>query len=178
MLTVVRLDTPKPEIASLAQELSRWLLDKRVIQGNSRRDKLWQPSEWMPGPRWRDVVKDHPSNQYFATSANNGVDVEVKRDVYHPLENYEPPVCVRCGAALLEDAHHAMIEPWLAGPEPVAVCAKCGWSALIGDWPAGGGFAIGAPAVVFNNWPILRSDFLADLRSALRGRTYVVRTYT
>ena len=149
MLTVVRIDFPDAEVASLAQGLGPWLLDKQVVQHNFRRDKLWQPSEWMPGSRWRDVVEEHPSNESFLTLANNGVDVEVKRELYHPLEAYKPPACGRCGAVLGEDAHHAMIEPWLARREPLAICANCGWSALIGDWPGEGGFAIGAPAASF-----------------------------
>lgn len=177
MVTVVRLDTPEAEVAGLGRELTQWLLEKGVVQANSKRDELWQPSQWMPGPRWRDVVEEGPWNEHFMTTANNGVDVELKRQVYHPVESYEPPACRRCGAVLAEDVHHGTIEPWLAGDEPIVVCPNCGWSAPIGDWPAEFGFAIGAPAIVFNNWPMFKVGFLGELRLLLGGRTFVVRTH-
>ena len=177
MVTVVRLDSPEGEVVELAQTVARWLLKEGSVQPNSRRDELWQPSEWMPGPRWRDVVDEGPWNEDILETANNGVDVEVKRQVHHPTENYEPPACRRCGAVLSEELHHETIDPWLAGNEPTVVCPRCGWSAPIGDWPAKFGFAIGTPAIVFNNWPVLKEDFLAELRRLLGGRTFVVRTH-
>ena len=177
MVTIVRMDSPEGGIASLAQKATQWLLEEGVIHPNSKRDELWRPSEWMPGPRSRDFVGEGPWNDYFMTLVNNGVDVEVKRQVHHPVENYEAPVCRRCGAVLSEDVHHATIEPWLAGNEPIVVCPKCGWSAPIGDWPADFGFAIGAPAIVFNNWSGLKDGFVAELRGLLGGRTFLVRTH-
>ena len=177
MVTVVRLNSPEGEIDQLAQKLTHWLLKEGVVSPNSKRDELWQPSEWMPGPRWRDVVEEGSWNEYFIGTANIGVDVEVERQVHHPVENYEPPPCRRCGAILPPDIHDDTIEPWLAGDEPTVVCPNCGWSALIGDWPAQFGFAIGAPAIVFNNWPMFKEPFLAELRALLGGRTFVVRTH-
>jgi hypothetical protein len=177
MVAIVGIDNPEGGVASLAQKATHWLLEEGVVQPNSKRDELWQPSEWMPGSRWREVVNEGPWNEYFMTLANNGVDVDLKRQLHHPVENYESPVCLRCGAVLSEDVHHAMIEPWLAGDEPIVVCPKCGWSAPIGDWPAEFGFAIGAPAIVFNNWPMFKEAFLLELRALLGGRTLVVRTH-
>lgn len=39
----------------------------------------------------------------------------------------------------------------------------------------GWGYAIGAPAVVFTDWPPLRDGFLTELCARLGGRTHVVR---
>lgn len=176
-VSVVRLDAPIGEVLRLADRATEWMLDRELIQTNFRQDPLWQPSTWMPGPRWRDAVQEGPGNDRFLERANNGVDVEVARDIYHPLENYEPPSCGHCGASLSPDTHHECVEPWLVGQEPVVSCAVCGWSSLIGDWPARWGFAVGAPAVVINNWPVLTDEFLASLRSVLGGRTFVVLTH-
>jgi hypothetical protein len=127
----------------------------------------------MPGPRWEALVVPAPGNESFLTWANNGVDIVAERQVHHPVANYEPPTCGRCGVAIDPDAHHALLEEWLAVKEPEVACASCGWTALIGDWPAEWGFAVGAPAVVFNNWPILTDEFVASLRSAFGGRTHL-----
>lgn len=174
-VTVVWLDSPEGESSGLAKTVTRWLLKEGVIQTNSKWDAVRDPSEWMPGPRWRAVVEEGPYNEVFPASANNGVGIEVNRQVHHPVETYEPPLCGSCSAVLPVDVHHGTIETWLARQEPIVVCPNCGWSAPIGDWPAEWGFAIGEPAVVFNNWPDLKGCFLAELRTLLGGRTLVVR---
>ena len=81
------------------------------------------------------------------------------------------------GSSSPPDVHHETIEPWLAGDEPTIACSNCGWSALIGDWASEFTFAIGAPAIVFNNWPMFKEAFVAELRALLGGRTFVVRTH-
>jgi hypothetical protein len=176
-VSVVRLDAPMGEVLRLADRGIEWMLDRELTQANVRQDSLWQPSAWMPGPRWRDAVQEGPGSDHFLESANNGVDVAVTRAFYHPVENYEPPSCGHCGASLSSDAHHECVEPWMAGHEPVVSCAACGWSSLIGDWPPRWGFAVGAPAVVMNNWPILREEFLASQRSVLGGRAFVILSH-
>jgi hypothetical protein len=121
------------------------------------------------------VLEPHP--EIWRSLTNNGVDVEVERLVHHPYENYEPPTCAKCATAFDEQAHHAGIDPWLAGHEPTLTCRACGWSALAGDWPATWSVAVGAPAVVFHNWPPLTSSFVAELRGVMGGRTRIVRSH-
>ncbi|HEU4423171.1 MAG TPA: hypothetical protein VFR67_11615 [Pilimelia sp.] len=152
------------------------MLAQEIITANPNQDVLRQPSAWIPGPGWLSVLEPHP--EIWRNLINNGVDIVVERQVHHPVENYEPPTCARCATAVDEDEHHAAIEPWLAGCEPVLTCRACGWSALAGDWPASWAVAVGAPAVVFNNWPPLKQSFIAELRNAMGGRTQIVRGRT
>src|ERR1700693_4419902 len=91
MVAVVRWDTAEGEIDELAQKLTQRLLKEGVVSTNSKRDELWQPSEWMPGPRWRDVVEEGSWNEFFIGTANIGVDVEVERQVHHPVETMSRP---------------------------------------------------------------------------------------
>jgi hypothetical protein len=173
--TVVRLDLDGPDVDALARQVTDFLLARRIITANPKRDALWQPSAWTPGPGWLSVLEPHP--EIWRSMANNGVDVVTERQVHHPVENYEPPTCARCGTGCDEEEHHAAIEPWLAGCEPTLACRACGWSALAGDWPAPWAVAVGAPAVVFHNWPPLTRSFLAELRTVLGGRTRIVRAH-
>jgi hypothetical protein len=171
---VVRLDLDI-DVEPLAEQLTGFMLARDIIAANPVRDALWQPSAWIPGPGWLSVLEPHP--EIWRTLANNGVDIVVERQVHHPVQNYEPPTCARCAAAFDEDEHHAAIEPWLARGEPVLTCRVCGWSALAGDWPAKWAVAVGAPAVVFNNWPPLTRSFIAELRTVMGGRTQIVRSH-
>jgi hypothetical protein len=173
--TIVRLDNDGLDIAALARMVTDFLLTRQIIAANPRAETLWQPSAWIPGPGWLAVLEPHP--EHVRNVANNGVAIVVERQVHHPYENYRPPTCARCEAAFDEAEHHAAIEPWLAGSEPTLTCRACGWSALAGDWPATWAVAVGAPAVVFNNWPPLTPSFVAALRAVMGGRTQIVRSY-
>jgi hypothetical protein len=66
---------------------------------------------------------------------------------------------------------------WLVTTEPALTCRECGWTALVGDWPAPWPFVVGAPAVLFQNWPPLDPQFLSEMRALLGGRTRVVRVF-
>ncbi|HEU5108755.1 MAG TPA: hypothetical protein VFT95_09380 [Micromonosporaceae bacterium] len=171
---MVRLDGGI-DVGPLARKLTAFLLARGIIAANPCRDDLWQPSAWIAGAGWLSVLQPHP--EAWRDVVNNGVDVVVERRVHHPVENYEPPTCGRCGAAAEEDEHDAAIEPWIAGGEPMLTCQVCGWSALVGDWPATWPVAVGAPAVVFNNWPPLMPSFTTELRAVLGGRTQLVRSH-
>lgn len=173
--TVVCLDTGEVSTAAAAEMLTDFLVARNIITVNLQRDDLMQPSAWRPGASWLSVLEPDPA--MCLNLANDGVDIVTERAVHHPVENYEPPTCIRCATSYDEEAHHATIEPWLAGTEPVLTCSSCNWSALAGDWPATWTFAIGAPAVVFHNWPRLTDRFLGEVRMLIGGRTQVVRAH-
>jgi hypothetical protein len=163
------------DVASTAVRLRQWLLDRGVAAMNTRRDPLWQPSELAPGPAWRTAVAS--ADQGFETLANNGIDISTDRVVHDPGENFEAPSCPACGTRLNDGEYTALVEPWLAGGEPVVRCGMCGEERLLGDWDAPWGLAVGAPAVCFNNWGILSEEFVDEVRGLVGGRTFVVRSH-
>jgi hypothetical protein len=168
---VVALDVG--DVAIVAARVRQWLLDRGVAAMNTRRDSVWQPSELAPGSAWRTAVAHE--DQVFETLANNGIDIYTDRIVHDPGGNLEAPSCPACGSRLSDDEYVALVEPWLAGGEPVVRCDRCGDERPLGDWDAPWGLAIGAPAVRFNNWGILSEEFLDEVRRLIGGRTFVVR---
>ena len=163
------------DVATVAARVRRWLLDRGVAVINTRRDPLWQPSELAPGPAWRTAVAYE--DEGFETLANNGIDIYTDRVVHNPGENFEAASCPACGTRLSDDEYTALVEPWLADGEPVVPCATCGEARPLGDWDAGGGLAVGAPAVCFNNWGILLDEFVDEVRRLIGRRTFVVRSH-
>lgn len=179
-VTAVRLDgASSAECEEIIVGVQDLLLARGVILPNDRRDALWQPSEWKPGPAARTAVVE-PVDWFdaFLDTANNGVDICGDRDVYHPVENDEAPRCPHCAAGVptaYTDSYDDWLEEWLtAGREPLFTCDRCGWSGLVGDWTSQFSVLIGAPAVTFHNWPPLSPAFTTDIRAALGGRTGIV----
>jgi len=168
------MDTNGVDVQVVAEKVIDFLLARQVITANPRRDALLQPSIWAAGQGWLSVLQPHP--EFWRHLVNNGVDVVLERELHHPLEYYEQPTCGGCHALLDQDVHHAALDVWLAGSEPTLSCRACGWSALVGDWPVTWAAAIGAPAVVFHNWPPLNTAFIAELRAVMGGRTQLVQS--
>lgn len=180
-MTVLRLDVPDPdEVAAIAASVRDLLITRKVIAANDRRDELWQPSMWMPGPRAHALVDEDETDE-FLDLANNGVDIQQELDVHHPNENDEAPTCPRCGAGA-PPAYTATYGVWLdtwvtRGAEPSFTCAGCGWSGPAGDWTGEYAVLVGAPAVTFHNWPPLIPSLVTAMRVILGGRTGVVRSH-
>lgn len=178
-VSVVRLDVlPLDEVHELARVVAGWLRNAGFIEPNTRLDAMWQPSLWMPGREWRTAVEAVRWLDAFEKTANNGVDVERERSAHHPVENLEVAACGLCGSVLPDEVYFETLEIWLDKGEPEIECSRCQSRALIGDWPAEFGFAVGSPAVRFNNWPSLRGSFVNELRRQLGGRTFVVKAHT
>lgn len=174
--TVVRLDPLDPNsVDDLVTGLLRELVDDGILIGNTRRDELWSPSEWLAGPCWQLATDERDAS--WRGLANNGVGVSHSVEVHHPVENLEPPCCPVCGTTLDGGRYDELLEVWLGDGEPSVGCSVCGTHALLGDWPAPWGYAVGAPAVCFNNWPPLSRAFIDRLRASLAGRTFVVRAH-
>jgi hypothetical protein len=178
-VTVVRLDSiSSAQCELITVGVQDFLLSRAVVVHNDRRDPLWQPSAWKPGPLARMVVEPMDWFDAFLDTANNGVDIHRDRDVYHPVENDEQPRCPSCAAtvpASYTDSYGDWLEAWLAnGREPSFTCDTCGWHGLVGDWSGQFSVLIGAPAVTFLNWPPLSASLIADIRAILGGRTGVV----
>ncbi len=179
-VTALRLDVIAPdESEKIAVRLQELLLSRGVIVPNDRRDGLWQPSAWMPGPAARaGLVEPVDWLDAFLRTANNGVDIHTGRDVYHPVENDEPPRCPRCEApapSVYTDSYVEWLTDWIDNAhEPTFTCDQCGWAGLAGDWAGQFGVLVGGPAVRFLNWPTLSPALIGDLRLAVGGRTGIV----
>jgi hypothetical protein len=172
---IVEISHTASQARERAPSVAAWLRDQGVIAINESRDELWHPSEYVAGPRSAEVAPDEHKR---LGGTNTGVDIVVERELYHPVENYEPPRCPRCRAAIDSYAHHDMIEPWLLGEEPVAACSTCGRKELIGDWDGRWTFYVGELAVVFNNWPPLTEPFVDELGQRLGPRWRLVVQHT
>ncbi|SNY61161.1 hypothetical protein [Paractinoplanes atraurantiacus] len=178
-IDLVEISLPEPAAPRRAAEVTQWLLATGVIEVNSDRDDLWQPSEYRAGPRVEQAAPGFERPAY-RDAANNGVDVIAGRGLYHPYENYEPPDCPACGAPIDGELHTGLIESWLLAAEPEPVCERCGHRAPLGDWVAHGDefggwtFHVAELAVSFNNWPALSASFAAELGGRLGPRWRVV----
>jgi hypothetical protein len=148
--------------------LRDWLVVNHVAAPDHRH-------ELKPGPAWREVV-EHPARD-LERLVHNGIEIVTERTVHDPGSNFTPPTCPACQAMMDADRYFSFIDPWLEGDEPEVACAACGSGRRLGDWDAPWGYAIGAPAVRFNNWPILTDAFLAELRARVGVRTAVVRQH-
>jgi len=169
-ITLVELDVTTEVAAQRAADITDWLLAQGVVVRNHT-PNLHQPSELVRGPKAGDVA---PDAWQFLDLSNSGVDVIAKRDVHHPVENYEPPPCPVCGTPIDEGVHYSLLDEWMAGTEPTATCQNCGETNRIGDWVHEFTFYIGNLAVRFNNWTLLSEAFKADLGSRLGSRWRLV----
>jgi hypothetical protein len=176
-ITVVELSLDDASARSRADATREWLLSTGVVAMNTKRDELWQPSEFRAGPSVLRAVDVWGPDD--ARGANSGVDVVVGRELHHSMENFEPPACPGCAFALeLDDERHAaLIEGWLGGVEPVVTCRRCHRFAPLGDWTGEWMFAVGNLAVRFNNWPPLREEFVEALKQQLGPRCRLVLTH-
>ena len=180
--TLVHLD-PMSErhIQHVTATITTRLLNLGVIALNSRFNELWQPSAWMAGPDFKNVVVEVPWADSLTDTANSGVDIVTAREAFHPMGNEEEPRCGSCRAAApatYAQTHGEWLQAWLDdAAEPVFTCT-CGWEAPVGDWEGEFSVAVGAPAVTFHNWPDLTADFVAELCKMMGGRTSIVRAHT
>ena len=163
---VVRIDTDV-DVVDRARRLTKALVETQVIVERAGREQ-----RYGPGPAAATVLE--PGVEWVELD-DTGVDISARRSVYHSFGNWARPNCNRCGAPLERGAMQAALDAWFAAAEPVLTCPRCGWTALVGDWPAPWPFAVGAPAVVFQNWPPLDPQFLSEVRAAIGGRSRVVR---
>ncbi|PPI60132.1 hypothetical protein C5E08_08840 [Rathayibacter iranicus] len=170
---ITRLD-PLPESVrvELASNLVTWLADQQLITPSllplAKRES-YGLSDWQPGPRWSDVVKE--SDYDLQGRLNNGVDVISEKEIQSAHGNSTNPSCQRCDREFPLYERFELVEKiWLAGGEPLIACEGCGWVALLGDWPTKFRMGlVGAPTVIFNNWSQLRPSFVNELKQHMGG---------
>jgi len=172
-ITVVEISIGPLVAADRADTVIEWLLRTGVVELNPNRNELWQPSVYRPGPGVRTAVPSWQEPDY--TLVNNGVDVIVERQLYHPLGAYRPAACPACARRLDEAVHETYAAPWLAGNEPDVRCPGCAVVHPLGDWPDS--FQVGELAVSCHNWPPLADAFLIALGQRLGPRWRVVHEY-
>lgn len=159
MQHVVDLDADLPRAAELAGALRDWLVATGVVVVNERRDTR-QPSELVPGPH---AARAAPITDADRPRVNQGIDIVVTRAVWHTAGNMTPAPCPTCGIPADLAAQLALIDTWLAGPEPDDTCARCGATHPLGDWRHDFGFVVGNLALTVNNWPPLHPAFVAEV---------------
>jgi hypothetical protein len=164
-LTVSALDAPARAAAAAA-----WLLDQGIIQRNDQPDPLWKPSQYVAGPAATTAAPDF---HQYPDLANSSIDILDQRRVHDSGGNYTPPTCPNCSASLDQDAHIALIEPWL-GAEPTVTCTNCGAATRLGDWNGRWAIHVANLAVRFNNWPLLKDTFVDLLYDHLGPRCRVI----
>ncbi len=174
LIAVVGLDAA--DIEEAAQRVTDYLTGSRVIKPNAHRDELWAPSQWVADDG-ADAVLAEAQDSGWRDLANNGVDIAVEGRLHDAGEAYTPPACPSCQTMLDEDQHTHLLDSWVNGREPVVTCARCHSSAPLGDWRSDWPSVVGAPAIVFNNWPPLREGFVEELRRLIGGRTAVVQAH-
>jgi hypothetical protein len=153
-----------------AAATAAWLLDRGVIQRNDHPDPIGSPSQYLAGSAVAEVAPGFPP----FVRPNNGVDILDQRQAHHSGGNYTPPTCPTCTASLGEEAHFALIEPWLNGVEPEATCPTCAVAAPLGDWDGPWAIHVANLAVRFNNWPPLVNTFVDQLHSHLGPRCRMI----
>ena len=178
-VTIVDLDTTGADVNVRAEAVRDWLLEIGVIVPNERRDELWQPSAYAGGPNAAFAFPGYETDQAdLGVLANSGVDINTDRQIYHPVENEEPPTCPSCGAELDYDVNPTVLDDWFERGEPTVTCSSCGISSLIGDWQGEWTYHVGDIAVAFNNWPPLSDSFIEDVGARLGDRWRVVQQHT
>jgi hypothetical protein len=166
-IIIAELTTSTRDAPARAAATAAWLLGQEVIQPNDQRDRIRQPSQYLPGPAATTAA---PAFHQYPELANSGIDIIDQRQVHDPGGNYTPPTCPSCSVALAEDTHIALIEPWLEDAEPSVTCPACSATALLGDWNGQWAIHVANLAVRFNNWPALSDQFVSQLCDQLGSR--------
>ncbi len=174
---VCELSTTRADAPECVRVVKQWLLERGVIEPNAARHERLQPSEFRAGPRAIGVAPEF-AMEHWRNLVNNGVDVVCARNLYHPVENYEPPPCPTCGAARVDHPLAESVEQWLDGEEPVAVCAACSKGHPLGDWVSEFSWYVAEIAVSFNNWPTIDRPFIEELGGLLGPRWRIVYQHT
>lgn len=163
---VVRIDT-EGDPADIARRLARGLVEFRIVVDLPRHDLTYGP-----GPAAATAIE---RGTPWVDHGDTEVSISTERTMYNAFGQAARPNCDRCGTQADRLAVQTACDAWFVATEPDLTCQACGWTALVGDWPAPWPFAVGAPAVVFENWPPLDPQFLSEVRALIGGRTRVVR---
>lgn len=168
---IVRLDPLDAQARErLVADLLAWLVEIEVIATWPPLDGSNVPgtTSWAPGRAWRSVVEEPDID--LLRLRHNGVEATAVVGIQSAYGNSENPLCARCGTEFPLLESWDLIDAWEAGMEPVVTCQRCGWSALLGDWPAEFPPAlVGAPALTFNGWPGLRRAFVDEIVERMGG---------
>ncbi|MFE1912626.1 hypothetical protein [Streptomyces anandii] len=184
---VVDVEVTAEAAGPLAERIIHWLVSEDVITRELSREGVYSPgadSGYVPGREWRRAVADPSDAAWMA----GPVAVMVGRDAYvagQGSDEAEEAVCPRC-------SHTVVVIDWPDNPEPdeeawrpfrdaLAVwrrtgeasvhCPGCGAAVPVTEWDYGPGFALGALAFDFWDWPPLAEEFRSELRRRLGHRT-------
>lgn len=166
---IVRLDPlPPGEADRLAALLANWLCGLGIIRPYNGPDEDHWRTDWSPGPWWNSAVEDPDDD----LSGYCGVDIRGNLTFVSAMGAAEPWLCGACGCETDDmQVVSDLLDAWLeTGTEPPATCVRCGWTALLGDWPTQAPLGlVGAPAISFHGWPPLKPEFRDEIIQRLYG---------
>jgi uncharacterized protein (UPF0212 family) len=186
---IVDVQATASEADGLAAAVLHWLGQEGIVAVTATHCLLGLDEYgYAPGAR-HSVALDDPSDDYALRHAVNGLEIELGRRVFHPVQGEIGPIeCPHClTRILLEDAagnltdHWEALEmaltDWVRGGPGRTGCPACGQPIGVNDWhwPGQWPFAVGFLGFRFWNWPSLSSTFIAAVRQRLGHRVVVTR---
>lgn len=182
---IVDVEVSGTEAAATAERMVDWMVSRGWLTREMSGEVMYslQVSEGhVPGPDWGEITQE-----WGADWMPGPVAVITVRDAHYPGQGGIPPSsvdCPRCAAtAVIIDYPNAWepdeavwqpfseaIDNWRYTGDGPMTCRACGVASPITSWEWADGFALGALAFDFWNWPPLSDSFVAEFAAHLGHR--------
>lgn len=184
---IVDVEVSGEEAGVLAERMVDWMVAEGLITRELSSVLVYSPHAdegYLPGPDWARAVADASDPTWLP----GPVAVVVGRNHHvggQGEDEAEYAVCPRCGTRTVIINYPEEFRPdpevwqpfedgiaaWKATGQGSAPCSACGASAPVTEWGWDSGFAVGALAFDFWNWPSLSETFRAEFGRRLGHRT-------
>lgn len=184
---IVDVEVTVEEAGPLAERIVDWMVAEGLITRELSGNGVFSHpvnEGYVPGPHWLRAVDDASQSDWLP----DPVAVIVGRDYYVAGEGVDTAayaVCPRCQSTTVIINYPEEFEPdlevwqpfedgiaaWKETGEGSAPCSHCGASVPVTQWQWDPGFALGALAFDFWNWPSLSTRFCATFSQQLGHRT-------
>jgi hypothetical protein len=161
----------------LSREILRWLTERGIVQAIPvqcvlGRDELGYP----PGPNCGEAVEGLWHEHQLLDLRVNGLQVDIGRRVYHPMQGEISLFCPGCGiqSEFHDDWQSALLE-WLKSKgDGILRCSKCEHTGSVTEWIYDPPWGFGELGFTFWNWPVLRQSFVEEFCAQFGHRTAFV----
>jgi hypothetical protein len=178
--TIVDREATLAEAPTLADHVSSWLIEQRIIACIRTDCILGSREGYPPGPRFAYALdKSQDPLGIFATGtrrlSTNGLDIVMGRTVFDSGQGGQI-LCPSCGKepASWEGWQDAIAE-WLGSSGPALLkCTLCGREAPVTEWKYDPPWAFGNLGFTFWNWPPFSQSFVAEISRILGHPTVVI----
>lgn len=184
---IVDVEVAGDEAVPLAERMVDWMVTEGLITREMSGDGVFShpvDKGYVPGPQWARALDASPDPDWVP----GPVAVIVGRDYYVGGEGVDTAscaVCPRCQSETVIINYPEEFEPdlevwqpfedgiaaWKETGEGSAPCSTCGVAVPVTQWQWEPGFAVGALAFDFWNWPSLSADFCVLFSRELGHRT-------